>query len=756
MSKKISIFSKYRKIILAVILFMTADAIVIGINFYNTFKADESAVSINLSGRQRMMSQRMTKALLTMDRSLEAGDDAGVRTSLKELTLTARRFDRTLMGFRDGSMVTGGDDNPTFLTQVDTDASRKFVADAYVIWTPYMERLKPLINKDRDSFLDESFKKKHSETTLEDVKNKFQAEETFTDEEFKEKLEYIASNPAQFQKELREAVAFALANNATHQEPQNNRAILKLMNALTTDLERVANKRASTLRIVLVVGILFALVNFGYTVVVSLQDLIAGDEKLAESRKETTEILDTVREGLFLLDKNKKIGMQFSKSLPDILRRKIEPGTSFLPHLEAIAPKDIYEAAVDYIELLLGDRVKEALVASLNPLVNVPVLAAESSDNAQNRYLSFFFNRVITEEKVSHLLVTVQDVTDNVVLTQQVEQAKNLAKIEVETLLRLASNDFGALQQFTKNTGESLTQINEKMSAPYDDGADDNLHALNYIMRVIHGIKGEAAVLGIDVLEGYAHECEKEMAIMREEESFGGEQRLRVAVLLEGFYQRHSSLAQIVSRLGAVLGKTQSSDHGESGGAQKHPFEDHIATLARRIATDHGKQVEVSCQLEKFFSLPQATAKTLQDISIQLVRNALAHGIETPDERGAQRKPQVGALALWCVYRGNNQYTFTVRDDGCGIVPSRLREHFIRKHLMTSAEAAALSDHEIAARLFQPGVSTAEVADQDSGHGIGLDIVMEKVNAMGGHLQVKSRPDQFTEFNIQFNAVPIR
>ncbi|MCL2589504.1 MAG: ATP-binding protein [Betaproteobacteria bacterium] len=755
MEDKRSIFFRYRKIIFAVVLFMVADAVVIGINFYNTFKADESAVSINLSGRQRMMSQRMTKALLTMDRSLEAGDEEGLKISLKELTLTARRFDRTLMGFRDGAMVTGGDDNPTYLTQVETDESRKFVADAYEIWNPYMKLLKPLMNSDRESFLDEAFKKKLGDPKkLEEVKNKFKAEEVFTDEEFKAKLEHVDNFPEKFQAELKAAVAFALEKNPTHGEPQNNRAILKLMNALTTDLEHVASNRAATLRIVLIVGILFALVNFGYTVVISIRDLIRSDQELAEARNETVEILTTVREGLFLLDKDKKIGTQFSKSLPDILKRDIVPGADFLPHLEAIAPRNIYETAMDYIELLLGDRVKESLVTSLNPLTNVPVLVTDPRNNTQTRYLSFFFNRVVTEGRISHLLVTVQDVTDRVVLTQQVEQAKNQAKVEVETLLRLASSDFDALQHLVSSVGESLSQINEKMSAPNDD-ARDRLHTLNYVMRIVHGIKGEAAVLGIDVLESYAHECEKEMVAMREEDSFSGNQMLRVAVLLEGFYQRHSSLAQIVSRLGNALGKTQTTGGTAEWVPQKHPFEDHITALAHRIATDHGKQVEVSCQFERFFSLPKTTEKELQDISIQLVRNALTHGIEAPDKRVERNKPRTGALSLWCEYLGHGQYTFTVRDDGCGIVPERLREHFVKKQFMSVEEASALSDHEIANRLFQPGVSTAEIADQDSGHGIGLDAVLEKVKEMGGHMLVKSRPDQFTEFNIQFSTVQV-
>jgi|GEM_PF-231459 len=754
MDDKRSIFSKYRKIIFAVILFMVADAIVIGINFYNTFKSNESAVSINLSGRQRMMSQRMTKALLIMDRALEEENEESLKIALRELTLTVRRFDRTLMGFRDGAMVTGGDDNPVFLTQVDTDASRQFVEDAYEIWSPYLSLLKPLLNSDRESFLDEAFKQKLTDQKqLEEAKRKFKAEEAFTDDEFEKKLEFIRNNPDEFRASLTAAATFALGKNAKHKEPQNNRAVLKLMNDLTTDLEQVANKRAATLRIVLIVGILFALVNFGYTVVVSIRDLVRGDQLLAQARQETVEILSTVREGLFLLDKDKKIGTQFSSSLPDILRRDIVPGADFLPHLEAIAPRNIYEAAMDYIDLLLGDRVKEALVTSLNPLTNVPVLVTDQRGNTQTRYLSFFFNRVVAEELISHLLVTVQDVTDKVVLTQQVEQAKNQAKIEVETLLRLASSDFESLQQFIGNVGNSLAQINEKMSTPHDE-ARERLHTLNHVMRIVHSIKGEAAALGIDVLESYAHECEKEMVTMREsEETLGGDQMLRVAVLLEGFFQRHSSLAQIVSRLGNALGKTRPSADADNWVAQKHPFADHITALAQRIAADHGKQIEVSCQFERFFSLPKATAKELQDISIQLVRNSLTHGIEKPDQRVASNKPPTGALSLWCEYLGHGQYTFTVRDDGCGIVPERLREHFVRKNLMSADEAADMSDVEIANRIFQPGISTAETVDQDSGHGIGLDAVLEKVKNMGGHMLVKSRPDQFTEFNIQFSTV---
>ena len=711
MDKKYGIFKKYRKIIFAVILFMVADALVIAINFINTYKADESAVSINLSGRQRMLSQRTTKVLLILDRSLDAQDDALVKANLKELTLAVGLFDTTLRGFRDGAMVTGGDGNPVFLTQVETEKSRGFVTDAYKIWDPYLQLLRPFLARDKQ----------------------------FSDPELTEMLQYVKSHRDQ----LEEVVSYA---------QRNNLEILRLMNDLTTDLEFVANERAATLRIVLIIGIAVALINFGYTVVVSIRDLLKSDAELAKARGETIEILSTVHEGLFLLDRDKRMGTQFSESLPGILRRTIEPGMDFMPVLEAIAPKNIHDAAMDYIELLLGDRVKESLVTSLNPLTNVPIIATDPLGNSQTRYLSFFFNRVLSEGEISHLLVTVQDVTDKVVLMQQVEQAKSQAKTEVETLLRLASNDFDALRLFINNVGQSLGQINEKLSEPHDD-VRDRLHTLNYVMRIVHGIKGEAAVLGIEVLEAYAHECEKEMVAMRESENpANGDQMVRIAVLLEGFYQRYSSLAQIVSRFGEAFGKTQPGRATGTEVAKTHPFVERITTLAQRIAADHGKQIEVSCQLDKLYRLPETVVQELQGISIQLVRNALTHGIEATDERTAHSKPESGALCLWCEYLGNGLYDFTVRDDGRGIVPDRLRQHFVKSGRMSAKEAAALSDQDIANRIFLPGISTVETADKDAGHGVGLDAVLERVKNISGHLLVRSRANLFTEFHIQFTA----
>ncbi|MDR0996113.1 MAG: type IV pili methyl-accepting chemotaxis transducer N-terminal domain-containing protein [Zoogloeaceae bacterium] len=691
-----SIFVKYRKILLAVILFMVADSIVIGTSIYGTYLANESAVSINLSGRQRMLSQRTTKALLLLQRAYTARDEERVVTQLKELELAVGLFDTTLHGFQNGDRVTGGDGNPAYLPAVSTDSGQQIVADAYALWTPYLKLLEPL---------------RH------------------------EKRNFTAS-------QLEAAVTYAQANNLQ---------ILKLMNDLTTDLEVSANQHAARLRWVLFIGMIVAILNFGYTVFISLTDLVAKDAEVDKARHETEEILNTVHEGLFLLDKDKRFGSQYSATLPNMLHTGIEGGMEFMPVLQRMmATPELFEAASDYIELLLGERVKESLVASLNPLVNLPVKLHDAAGREQERFLSFFFNRVLDEEqKVRHLLVTVQDVTDKVLLLRQLEEAKGKARAEMENILGLLSGDFEGLRGFVGRVGESLTQINSALSQT-EESPQGRLRTLNYVLRSVHTLKGEAAMLGIDVFESYAHACEQEMVAMRDsDKGVTADNMLRLTVLLEGFYERYTTLADIVQRFG----------EGMSGGGGQlatpelaQPLAEHLTHLAQRIASDEQKEVAVECDLEAIAGIGQERASALQSMCIQLVRNAVAHGIETPGARKAKGKSPIGELTIRCASK-DGLIDFMVRDDGAGIVPALLRERFTQNGMLTKIEADAMSDIEIAQLIFKPGVSSKAGADRDAGHGVGLDIVLDKVQRMGGQLQVKSRPDEYTEFHIRFGRI---
>jgi signal transduction histidine kinase len=681
------LFGKYRAILIAVVLFMLADFLVLGSNIYNSFKIEESAVSINLSGRQRMLSQRTTKVLLFLQDDARRG--LSQEADLKELALVVRLFDTTLRGFRDGAIVTGGDGNDTKLVQVDTPQAHQIVRDAYEIWNPYKEKLQPLLDGPPDN-------------------------PTFTPEQLEDVVMYARNN---------------------------NLKLLALMNDLTTDLERSANTRAFVLRMIQVGGLMFVLINVLFTVFMSIRDLLRGDRELAKARKETGEILGTVREGLFLLDRDYRLGSQYSKSLNAVLQRDVFPEMPFLPVLEEMVSKTVYENATDYIELLFGQRVKEALVTALNPLNQVEVLGR---DGGASHYLSFNFNRVLEEGKISHLLVTVQDITELVRLTTQLEAAKGQSRVEVEVLLKLLHTDASVLRQFLDNVGKGLAQINERLRTE-EDSEQARLHLLNHIMRIVHGIKGEAAALNIEMFEGYAHGFERELVQMREKGEVRGEDMVRITVLLDGFYERLASVANIAEKM---VGSGSGVDADDKF---LQTFVDSLQNLVARIAGDERKEATLVCDLGDIVRLPRRVANELHGVTIQLLRNAVKHGLETPSERAAQGKATNGEIRVECKKIDHDEYEVTVHDDGRGISVSKIREELVRKGRLSAEQAKALGVDAVMLQLFEPGFSTAGEADRDAGHGVGLDVVAEKVMKLRGHLTLTSKKQVFTEFKVRFS-----
>ncbi|NJL80356.1 MAG: hypothetical protein HC917_18810 [Richelia sp. SM2_1_7] len=126
----LNIFSakKYRTILLSAVLFLTFDLGVLLPNFLISSNLKKDAVSINLAGRQRMLSQKITKALLQVKVAQLAQRDTG--KAKQELEKSFQLFDDTLLGFDRGKIVTGGDDKPVFLDGVTTTQAKEIIAQA--------------------------------------------------------------------------------------------------------------------------------------------------------------------------------------------------------------------------------------------------------------------------------------------------------------------------------------------------------------------------------------------------------------------------------------------------------------------------------------------------------------------------------------------------------------------------------------------------------------------------------------------------
>jgi len=423
------------------------------------------------------------------------------------------------------------------------------------------------------------------------------------------------------------------------------------------------------------------------------------------------------------------------------------PGSDFTEILGAMVPNATLEDTRSYLSLLFGDRVKESLVQSLNPLAEVEVESASAADaRSTARHLSFNFNRVMAAGKVSHLLVTVQDATQRAKLMAELDQAKRGARDELEVYLQLMTKSRDSLRQFLSSAQTALESINARLRAASSQSTETYDAVVGFALRTIHRVKGEASALGLELFESAAHRFEQELATLRDSGSIKGDDMLQLTLHLDEFFKRLDLIESVLARMGSAGGNAPEQTPVQ---ALIHSVTD----LAKRAADKQGKSVDLIFHLEVLEGLPRETIAEMRDILLQLVRNAVTHGIEAPEERQRLGKPKYGMLRIACVAAADG-FEFSVRDDGRGLLASRIREALLQKGSYREDEVAALSDRAVVMKIFEPGFSTTESPDFDSGRGVGLDIVRESVRKIGGKLALSTVPDQHTTFTIRFSKTP--
>jgi len=177
---------------------------------------------------------------------------------------------------------------------------------------------------------------------------------------------------------------------------------------------------------------------------------------------------------------------------------------------------------------------------------------------------------------------------------------------------------------------------------------------------------------------------------------------------------------------------------------------DRVLLAAHQAAQSVGKQVEVSITGQNT-EIDRNISEALIAPIVQLVRNAVAHGIESSSEREAQGKSAAGKVWFRASYSGN-EVSIEVGDDGRGINPHQLIAAAVSAKVVDAKHADYLTRNQALALMFEPNLSTREQAGVIAGHGIGLDSVLRDIQRLRGTVSVRSEPRQGTVFQIR---VPI-
>jgi two-component system chemotaxis sensor kinase CheA len=176
------------------------------------------------------------------------------------------------------------------------------------------------------------------------------------------------------------------------------------------------------------------------------------------------------------------------------------------------------------------------------------------------------------------------------------------------------------------------------------------------------------------------------------------------------------------------------------------PTLDPLRRVVRETAFSLGKEAALDTRGEDV-RVDKRHLDMMREPLMHLVRNAVDHGLESPDERRAAGKPARGKVEILVDAR-DSDLCIEVRDDGRGINRSKLLAAAVERGLVDSKRAAELTDREVLNLIFLPGFSTSNRVTELSGRGVGLDVVRESVERLGGRIDSYSDPGRGTQFKL--------
>ncbi|HEX4376655.1 MAG TPA: ATP-binding protein [Steroidobacteraceae bacterium] len=542
-------------------------------------------------------------------------------------------------------------------------------------------------------------------------------------------------------------------------ETPNMKTMADSLGQVGLALRAAVSDSGRSLRSLLAAGTLVAMLLLGAMLYYAYRSTKSAAQAM-DAQRQVENILETVREGLFLVGRDLKLGSTCSGSLKELLHIEKPEGQSFEDVLKTLVDDKTVKAALKFLGLLWRDKVHEDLIESINPLNQVEVAFAAPTGGTDTRYLAFSFRRVRGHDNSGdYILGVVGDVTDRVMLERELEQVKADNDGQAGLMLQILKVDPQQLQAFLTNADVAFRKSNAMLTAPGKE-QDDLKKKLNGVFRELHAAKGEAASLGLSSFVQRIHATEDYLSTLRNKTQINGNDFMPVVVKLDELMSHAASIIGMQDRVSGFLpsGRAAKGKKPEGAGdtveaasmAEEMPTGPSIETQLQSLTQDVGlaQSRPVKLVTKGLDKVPTRLAGTVKDICIQMIRNSIVHGLESPEARRDAGKLEEGTLQVNFANDSDEGFVLTLEDDGRGLNYEQILDKALKQGMIKPQQAMTLERAAVYKLIFHAGFSTAESVSEHAGRGVGLDAVSNWVRESGGNIAVSTVAGQYTRFKV--------
>jgi len=455
-------------------------------------------------------------------------------------------------------------------------------------------------------------------------------------------------------------------------------------------------------------------------------------EEALRERNTISVMHNNLSTGVFLMDSNSLVQGSYSKVLEDILSVKDLEGKSFVELLSKSLTEKEQGSLADYFEMLFTRAYDETMLADINPIHEIKYT---SITTGEEKILQCTFSLIDRGGGVLNILSIIEDITLERQLQKQLNKEEDRSQAEMRSLFEVVQVEPKVFADFIEDLDYEFEKINESLK-------HQEMSAYAVLIEVyqsVHAMKANAIILGFSNFANKLQDLESEIKNICEKEKIPFDDVLHVTFAIDKIMDEKE-------RFGIAFDKIRTFKIGDMEQQTQGVLVETLKRAMDKASLDLGKKVSLIVKSIDERALEGAHRRIIRDVLVQLVRNAVSHGVELPHERVAAGKSETGTIRITIACRANTIHA-VIKDDGKGFDFDEIKAKAINLHLLKKGESK-VTKQDLIKIAFSPGFSTAKVTSLHAGRGIGLNLVRDRIMAVKGTIKLQSEDGKGSVFTI--------